>query len=161
MNQTQRLKITWARRDVIINDLISLRRFELRCECIVVPNAVSNEANHAPIEVERLSRAHRHRSGSCRQVQVHRRDSFGREEIEVRFRLHRRLQQNSHKMENCTICDLAVENDENDYFLEPIISISTSQEIFSEERRIIAKVHSLSSFNVHFGLFGRPPPSLG
>ncbi len=64
-------------------------------------------------------------------------------------------------IENCKICDVAVENQEAEFVVTNTISIDTPVQTPFPEENLIFLSQTDSSKVVHFRLFGRPPPFIG
>ena len=64
-------------------------------------------------------------------------------------------------IENCKICDVAVENQEAEFVVSNVISLETPVQTPFPKENLIYLPQTDSSKLVHFRLFGRPPPFVG
>ena len=66
----------------------------------------------------------------------------------------------SDEIENCAICELAVENQNTEYILTPPqVTTAPFTNLDTKERTTTYTVATASSV-LHFSLFGRPPPTV-
>jgi hypothetical protein len=65
------------------------------------------------------------------------------------------------QIENCKICDSAIENQNAEHLANTSFSVEAPQISIIETVPIFEYSQLFTSPKVHFRLFGRPPPSLG
>lgn len=65
------------------------------------------------------------------------------------------------QIENCKICDSAIENQNAEHNANNGFTFQISHNIVFHGNQITKDSDSLFSSQLHFRLFGRPPPSLG
>ena len=66
----------------------------------------------------------------------------------------------SDKIENCKICDSAINNQTAEHDFSSTFSIETPITKSIETAAVIGKSQIFLSSKLHFRIFGRPPPSL-
>ncbi len=64
------------------------------------------------------------------------------------------------QVENCKICDVAIENQDVEFQLTSLVSIPNQQNFELVEIKITTLNQVDTSLDLHFRLFGRPPPSV-
>ena len=76
------------------------------------------------------------------------------------FHAYTHLDSDSNEVENCSICDLAIENHDTDFLLVASVDTPTPYlNTINDKQPTIYNVVVSSSF-LHFNLFGRPPPNV-
>jgi len=64
-------------------------------------------------------------------------------------------------IENCNICDLAIQNQSSEFTFVAILTLVSFLLFNSIDKKITLLVSEVSSFYLQFSFFGRPPPYVG
>lgn len=63
------------------------------------------------------------------------------------------------QIENCKICDSAIENQDAEFLSSALECFDVSQNLVFEEKNLSKAQQSFTTVKLHFRFFGRPPPS--
>ena len=67
---------------------------------------------------------------------------------------------NGDEIENCVLCELAIENQNSDAIITTPLVFTSPQVYNCTIKPFCSYILVLSSLNIHSSLFGRPPPSI-
>ena len=74
------------------------------------------------------------------------------------FHVYTHHDSSSDQIENCAICDVAIENQDVEFQLNSVVSVPNYQIFESIQTKIVVQNQVDTSFDLHFTRFGRPPP---
>lgn len=76
------------------------------------------------------------------------------------FHVYTHDDSSSDQIENCKVCDVAIENQDVEFQLNASVSIPSYQNFELVEIKTATLNQVDTSLDLHFRLFGRPPPSV-
>lgn len=74
------------------------------------------------------------------------------------FHIYTHQDTSQDQIENCKICDSAIENQDEELLTGTLECFDVSQNLVFEEKNLSKAQQSCTSTKLHFRLFGRPPP---
>ena len=75
------------------------------------------------------------------------------------FHVYTHQDTSTDEIENCIVCDLAIENQEVEFLSTSFPSIEPNTIFKSLEKKVVVLNQINTSLYLHFRLFGRPPPA--
>lgn len=75
------------------------------------------------------------------------------------FHVYTHQETASDQIENCKICDSAIENQDTEFLTNTFEGFDIPQNFLFEEKNLFKVQQSRTSIKLHFRLFGRPPPT--